>query len=736
MIEKEAFIECVNRISGGLEKGVTLIAPGQIAQFDSEKDSILGGMEHILDTNRTLKIGIVGEVKAGKSSFLNALVFDGEEVLPKAATPMTAALTKLNYSESPKAEIFFYKDSDWRIIERLSDKYEEAINAKFEEARCSHERSLKEKVKAVITPPPTRDDIEKRMSLTLPKRLKECRELTRMAEKRGLRPADLLGKKETIPPCESIAEYNKQLNEYIGAEGTYTPLVSHTELYIHNDLLKDIEIIDTPGLNDAVVSRSQKTKDFLKECDVVFLLSYVGEFLLNEDIQFIVNTLPDEAIEEAVLVGSKFDSGVLQYKKKSAPFKEALNASRRSFDGQAEENIKKCARGPHPPVIDKLASTLPCYISSLLYSAAKKKKANIPLTKEESAILEQLKTRFSGFSDDPDFLFDFSGIARVRDDKLSKIRKNKVVIIKKRVDEFLGGQVNKLAKILEDIKEVAQSNHNVLKDTDVNTLHERLEKLNDVLGSIRGKITRVFLDNITKLKKSLSGISLAIANDIDKYNKDVDVTTRIEEDTYTTGHLWWKKLHTTHTKINSANVSEVIGNIRKYVTAIQEVLLHEYDTLLDRQGLRDAIAAIVAEAHDLKDKNFNADEILLPIDRMLSEFAVASISIDTGHYNDIIFSGFSDAVVEDADINRLLLTQEKVLQQITRDIKDDLEREEARIETLMRERSETFISDLRTKIGQNYEVIAKNLEDKEKNLGRYDEFIEELTQYQRQLRAL
>ena len=46
-----------------------------------------------------LRIGIVGQVKAGKSSFINALLFDGNDILPKASTPMTAALTVIKYSE-------------------------------------------------------------------------------------------------------------------------------------------------------------------------------------------------------------------------------------------------------------------------------------------------------------------------------------------------------------------------------------------------------------------------------------------------------------------------------------------------------------------------------------------------------------------------------------------------------------------------------------------------------------
>ena len=49
--------------------------------------------------NRKLNIGVIGQVKAGKSSFLNTLLFGGKEILPKASTPKTATLTKMEYAE-------------------------------------------------------------------------------------------------------------------------------------------------------------------------------------------------------------------------------------------------------------------------------------------------------------------------------------------------------------------------------------------------------------------------------------------------------------------------------------------------------------------------------------------------------------------------------------------------------------------------------------------------------------
>ena len=40
-------------------------------------------IDEMNDENRLLKIGIIGRVKSGKSSLINALVFNGRDILPK-----------------------------------------------------------------------------------------------------------------------------------------------------------------------------------------------------------------------------------------------------------------------------------------------------------------------------------------------------------------------------------------------------------------------------------------------------------------------------------------------------------------------------------------------------------------------------------------------------------------------------------------------------------------------------
>ena len=78
--------------------------------------------------NRKLNIGVIGQVKAGKSSFLNTLLFGGKEILPKASTPKTATLTKMEYAEKNIIQIEYYSEYDWeRIVEDANIDVDEDI---------------------------------------------------------------------------------------------------------------------------------------------------------------------------------------------------------------------------------------------------------------------------------------------------------------------------------------------------------------------------------------------------------------------------------------------------------------------------------------------------------------------------------------------------------------------------------------------------------------------------------
>lgn len=116
------FMEAVEKIGGRLAPYDSLLAAQDLQNFKNLARNLKEALREEERRGKTLRLGIVGSVKAGKSTFLNALLFNGEDVLPKAATPMTASLTRLGFSENQYLNFVFYTHEDWQIIESATRK--------------------------------------------------------------------------------------------------------------------------------------------------------------------------------------------------------------------------------------------------------------------------------------------------------------------------------------------------------------------------------------------------------------------------------------------------------------------------------------------------------------------------------------------------------------------------------------------------------------------------------------
>lgn len=124
LIKKSALIEKTLKEQGLQEKARPFMSDNSVIKTEELEKTL----KELQDTNRDLKVGIIGRVKAGKSSLLNALIFEGVEVLPKAATPMTASLTILKYANTMSAEVEFYSPKDIAELENEHERYVREFN--------------------------------------------------------------------------------------------------------------------------------------------------------------------------------------------------------------------------------------------------------------------------------------------------------------------------------------------------------------------------------------------------------------------------------------------------------------------------------------------------------------------------------------------------------------------------------------------------------------------------------
>lgn len=243
------------------------------------KEDDISGLNKLIDNfklktkdfyreNRKLNIGVVGQVKSGKSSFLNTLLFGGKEILPKASTPKTATLTKMEYSEENIIQIEYYSPKEWEVLEE---------NAAV--------------------------DIEDEIYTS-------AREIVDMVKRNGVDTAPYLEKGIDRIEFDTYEDLISSLNDYVGEDGRFTPIVKAVTLFLNKDEFKGLSIVDTPGLNDPIASRTIRTKEFMEVCDVVFFLSQSGSFLDKSDWILLSSQLPQKGVKKLVLIASKYDSGI------------------------------------------------------------------------------------------------------------------------------------------------------------------------------------------------------------------------------------------------------------------------------------------------------------------------------------------------------------------------------------------------------------------------------------------
>lgn len=211
-----------------------------------------------------LTIGVIGQMKCGKSTFLNSFVFE-DTVLPAATTPMTAALSVITYGEQKKVVAEFYTNDEW------------------EEQKAQAARSLNDVAGDTMAE----------------SKIKAAKELVSKASRLGSYLKDYLGK--------TREDSFDNIIEYVGADGKYVSITKSVKIYYPKEYLKGVEIVDTPGFNDPIVSREERTKEFLKKADVVLMMLYAGRPFDATDRDIIFKNVSQCGIGKVLIGINKYD---------------------------------------------------------------------------------------------------------------------------------------------------------------------------------------------------------------------------------------------------------------------------------------------------------------------------------------------------------------------------------------------------------------------------------------------
>ena len=163
---------------------------------------------------------------------------------------------------------------------------------------------------------------------------------------------ELMGLK--VKDLNELSVSLNELKNYTGANSELARYIKQSELFLDLEILKDgLSIVDTPGLDDAVIWREELTKSYINKCDYILHLMNATQAASKKDMLFICAALKNAKSSEFGVILTHIDElneteleSALEYTKQSIKtelkecgFDESLYEKVHFFKLSAPKNI-------------------------------------------------------------------------------------------------------------------------------------------------------------------------------------------------------------------------------------------------------------------------------------------------------------------------------------------------------------------------------------------------------------
>lgn len=256
-------VERQKRKIADIEEAINKVEKELGEDLSAEKRDIKDQKEFLDDPG--LQIAIVGTIKAGKSTFINALFED--YIASTEVTPETASLTKFKYSDQNRLVVKFYNREEWN---KLWKSVEESENR-------SKNRIFREEYDSLHS-----NEIE----------------------------SSYIGRSDEVINVSDINELKEKVKKYTSKQSREHYFVKELIVELNNTRVpKNVTIVDTPGLNDVVEYRSNITRDYIKRANVVIVCVNSTNSLTNEDYLTLTKVFENagDDLYKIIILGTKID---------------------------------------------------------------------------------------------------------------------------------------------------------------------------------------------------------------------------------------------------------------------------------------------------------------------------------------------------------------------------------------------------------------------------------------------
>lgn len=451
-----------------------------------------------------------------------------EEVLPKAATPMTASLTILKYAQNLSAEVEFYSPKDIAELENEHERYVREFNRIVEEEvkKQKEKQSLSNRAKEGFKNLGNKFNRNKSDKEAPKERVLSDKEINERAERiaknelekdarlvssydqyEKMKKSGLFNTEKLDPRIQAnnLEELNQKLLQFVGADGKYIPYTKAVQISLNNPNLKDLEVIDTPGVNDPIASREERTKALLKDCDVVFIVSPSNQFLTDSDMSLFDRVSNKEGLQEIYFVASQADSAVLsmsEVEKSNQHLPTAFENAQKSLSSQLNNIMGKLIeKYPNQrKVFEKAIKNGVILASGVCFSMYKDFNNQASWERSQKTegyhnALRNLKDSYPDAFDSDDkskesllFLSNMGAI----EERLEKVAQEKEKIMFENLEPKIESQANNLHKFITQLLQDLEEEKKRVKNADISAIKEQIKAYEKLSGNIEMKFREAY----------------------------------------------------------------------------------------------------------------------------------------------------------------------------------------------------------------------------------------------------
>ena len=667
----------------------------EIQDILSLKKPLLEQVERFNQEEQTLNIAIMGQVKAGKSSFLNALLFNGKPVLPTAATPKTANLTRISYGEKPVLEVEYYTAEEWQDLEQLAQQ---------------------------------QGDYDQ---------IKVAKELTTMVKQSGLDVTQVLQQQKQLIEANSLDELMQVLDSYAGNSGQYTPLVKMTRLYLPNEELKGFDIIDTPGMNDPVLSRTEKTKEEMKRCDVVFFLSRASQFLDQSDIELLSSQLPQGGVQKMVLVAAQYDSVIIDDGFNRDSLAECETNVQKRVNRRAETELGKLAeqreQAGRPQVAELLRSlTKPILSSTFAYGFS-----HWEQSQWDNAMQHTYKELQSLGEEWGDYQFTQADWERIGNFKTlsqeyEQARQNKVQLLEQKKQELLPKAQENLTDKVQALTAMIDQRIHTLNTQDIQQLEQQQKKCEQQIQRISGKLENLINQQINKLQSTTQDITRDLQKGIQQYSQITTHTgTETEERSYEVSTSKWYNPFSwgsTETRYRSytttyeyLNASDAVEQVSQYARDCTVDIQYHFNDLVRPSQLKLELRKALVDELNTSSQDFDPKQFKNTLDRVINQLDLPELDLDIGNPSELISRNFSGQVRSSSDIQQLKQQLNQSLQKIFEMLSQRFKTSSQDLQHSLEQTRDSLLQTLIAGLEQELQQVRQDFAEKQKTLEEYQQ---------------